>query len=119
MRRVVGILACVLVMLLLHLASPNWWWVMAIPLLYGALHARSGPEGFLVGAASAGIVWGVGCVAAYAQGGDRIARRIAEMLLVGNPWLLIAGTTVLAMLAAGLAAATGHRLRSMRGKEPV
>jgi hypothetical protein len=110
-NRAVGIAGCVLVMLMLHLVSHQWWWVMAVPLIYGVLHARSGWDGFLVGTTSAGVVWGAGILAAYLRGGEIVARRVAEMFMVGNAWNLIAATVAVAMLAAGLSAATGYHLR--------
>jgi len=112
MRTTIGITACALVMLTLHLTTPFWWWVIAVPLLFGVIRARSGWEGFMTGAISAGVVWLCGCLAAYQLGGEIVAGRVAKLLMVGEPWILVAATSLLGMITAGVACATGYHLRT-------
>ena len=48
--------------------------------------------------------------------GRLVAQKVAVMLQVGSPWIVLAATTVLAMILAGLAGGTGHLFReSLRG----
>lgn len=110
MRTAIGITACTLVTLTLHLITPFWWWVMIIPLLFGVIRARSCREGFITGSASAGIIWLCGCLAAYKLGGGIVAGRVADLLMVGEPWILLAATSFAAALLGGIGGGTGYHL---------
>ncbi|WP_428262432.1 hypothetical protein [Haliangium sp.] len=92
----------------LHLFTPWWWWVLVLPAVYGAGWADSGRRAAGTGAAAAGLVWTGASVWALVTDADLVAGRVAAMLGLSSPWLLVAAAGLGAAIAAGLAAATGH-----------
>lgn len=99
-------------MLFLQLLTPFWWWIMMVPFLYGIVKARSGWKGFGVGMASAGLLWLFGSLYYWLTGGGTIAQRVAIMMKLGSPLLLIAAITLVAVLAGGFAGNSGYFLRT-------
>jgi hypothetical protein len=53
----IAALVCLLVMLVLELLTPYWWWVMIVPFAYGAGAARTGWRAFRTGLFAAGLLW--------------------------------------------------------------
>jgi hypothetical protein len=102
------ILICLLVMLVLQLSTPFWWWVMVVPFVYGAAAGRSGGKAFGTGFLSAGILWLGAGIYYYLTGSGLIATRMAAMLRIGDPILLVVVTGLVAGTAAGLAGYAGH-----------
>jgi hypothetical protein len=101
------ILICLLVMLVLQLATPFWWWVMVVPFVAGAA-ARSGRKALRTGFLSAGALWLGAGFYYYLTGGGLIATRMAAMLRIGHPVLLVPVTGLVAGVAAGLAGYAGY-----------
>ena len=98
--------------LLLQAATPYWWWTMVVPLIVACAAPMSGWRAFRMGAISAGAVWLLASLVLFLTQGQIIAMRIASMMGLGNGWVLVLLTGVIAMLAGGIAAATGDALRS-------
>ncbi|ARA94713.1 hypothetical protein AWN76_017165 [Rhodothermaceae bacterium RA] len=108
-----GILLCLLILLALQWITPFWWWVMVVPFGYALGWARSGGDGFLTGAASAGLLWLGAALLLALTSADLVAARVATMLnLGGAAWVLALATGLVAALAAGLAGSTGFYLRA-------
>lgn len=113
-----AILLCLIVLLVLHWFTPFWWWIMVVPFLYALGRARTAWDGFLTGAASAGLLWLSAALVLFLTSADLIAARVAAMLSLGDmPWVLILATGLLAALAAGLAGSTGYLLRAAVTRE--
>jgi hypothetical protein len=102
------ILICLLVMLVLQLATPFWWWVMVVPFVAGAAAGRSAGKALRTGFLSAGILWLGAGFYYYLTGSGLIATRMAAMLGIGDPILLIVATGLVAGFAAGLAGYAGY-----------
>ena len=51
----IGVAVCALVMLILHMATTYWWWIIAVPLVYGFLVAHVSANAWRTGAVSAGL----------------------------------------------------------------
>ena len=105
-----GVLTCLIVMLVAGLLTPYWWWVMAVPLAYTLLRARSGWQGFGIGAVSAGLLWAGGGLYFWLDGGRIIAARMWAFSFDSEA-LLIAATILIAVIAGGLSGAAGGLAR--------
>jgi len=108
-----AILISLAVMLLLELLTPFWWWVMAVPFVYGATAARKGGKAFLAGFCAAGLLWLGAALYLYLTGSDLIAARMAVLFKTGNARLLVVATGFVAALAAGLAGYAGYAVRRL------
>lgn len=106
----IDILILLIILLLLNLLTDFWWWIIVIPSLYAFVRGRTGKQAFLLGFASVGLVWlGMGLYQ-YFTGAEIVASRVAEMMGLGSPWLLLALTVLVAALAGGFAGSTGFHL---------
>ncbi len=101
---------CFVLMLALQLVTPFWWWIMAVPLVYGMWKSRSAWEGVRTGMFSAGALWLVMSLYQWLFGGQQIAERMSAMLGASQGWLMIFITTLLAALSAGVAGSSGYGL---------
>jgi hypothetical protein len=97
--------------LLLQALTPFWWWIMAIPFAVTFISPTSGWGAFLSGAISAGAVWLLASFVLYLTQSQIIAMRIAAMMSLGSGWVLVLLTGLIAVLAGGVASATGNALR--------
>lgn len=106
-----GIAICFIVMLILQLATPFWWWTMLVPFLFGMLGATSAWQGARTGMFSAGLLWLSAGLFYWLTASQIIAARVAKMLgerfEVESVILVFALTTMVAALAGGASAATG------------
>lgn len=96
---------------LLQAATPYWWWVMVVPLVVAFATRISTRGGFRLGLISAGAVWTLASLVLFLTQSQIIAMRIAAMMSLGNGWVLVLLTGVIAMLSGGVAGATGAALR--------
>lgn len=103
-----GIVICFVVILILNFLTPFWWWIMVVPCIYGIVRAHSGKKAFFVGMTSAGLVWLLGSLYYILTSAGIIAQRVATMMNIGSPYVLIVATTVIAMLASGCAGTSGY-----------
>jgi hypothetical protein len=110
-------LVCLAAMLALQLLTPYWWWVMIVPFAYGAA-AKSGGKAFRTGLLSAGLLWLGAGVYYYLSGGGLIAKRMAAMFKLGEPWLMVLATGAIAAVAAALSGYAGYAVRCLF-KRPV
>ena len=103
---------CLLVMAVLQLSTPYWWWVMVVPFAYALLFSKSGWKAFGTGLLSAGLLWLGAGVYALTTSSDIIAGRVAAMLGLPATWVVLALTALLAGLAGGFGGSTGYLLRA-------
>jgi len=101
----------------IQLLHPAWWWVFIAPAIAGAITARSGWSGFFGCGLGAGLAWGLAATLQLTGDGSIISGRIATMLQVGNPWLLVLLTFAVAFLCGGFAGMAGYYLTGGRGKK--
>lgn len=106
-----GIAICFIVMLILQLATPFWWWIMLVPFLFGLLGAHSAWQSARTGMFSAGFLWLSAGLFYWLTASQIITARVAKMLgerfEVESVILVFALTTMVAALAGGVSAATG------------
>ncbi len=120
MRTIRGALVCAIAIGALQLLTSFWWWVLVVPFAYGAAGGtRSGWDGFRSGALGGGGLWFLAGLWQATTSGRLVAERVAVMLQVGSPWVVLAATALLAMIVGGLAGGTGHLFReALRGHVP-
>ncbi len=107
-----SVLICLVAMFGLQWLFPAWWWIMVVPLLWCPFREDSGLRGFLTGALSASLLWLGGSLFYLNTSGDLIAQRVATMLQVDSPWILVAAMVLIAAVAGGVAGCTGGLLRA-------
>lgn len=108
-----AVLICLLAMGIFQVLTPYWWWVMVIPFAYGFGAARSGWKAFRTGFLSAGLLWLGSALYFFLTGSRTIAGRMADMFGLGDSWLIIASTGLLAGLAAASSAFAGWSVRAL------
>ena len=84
---------------------------MLVPFTFGAVRAKNGLYGFLLPAASMGMLWFTASVYDYFTGSRIIAFRVADTITSGSVVLLFALTIVVAALPAAIAGAAGYSMR--------
>jgi len=109
----IEMLVCLLIMLVLQILMPFWWWVMIVPFAFGAAEPKNGWGAIRTGLLSAGLLWLGSGTYFYLTGGQIIATRMARMFGLGQSWPMIPATALLAALAAGLSGYTGCAVRSV------
>lgn len=65
-----------------------------------------------MGLTTGGTVWFLAGLILLMSKSQIVAWRVAQMAGVRNGWVVLMVTTIIAMLAAGIASATGHSLRA-------
>jgi hypothetical protein len=109
----IGVVLCLLVMLVLQVLTPYWWWVMIVPFACGAAAAKSGWRAMRTGFIAAGLLWLGGGVYFYLTGSRIIAGRMAGMFGLGQSWLMIPATALIAAVAAALSGYAGFAVRAL------
>jgi hypothetical protein len=108
-----AILVCLIAMLGLQLMTAFWWWVMIVPFAYGAAAARSGWKAIGTGFSAAGLLWLGSSLFLYLTGSGLIATRMARMFGLGNSWLMVFVTALIAAIAAGVSGYAGYGVRAL------
>ena len=102
-----------LLMFILHILTPFWWWIFVIPFLYGASLSRSGFRAFVSGMASAGLLWFLAALHLFLTNSQIIVSKIDQMLGTSAPLLLLFATTVIGMVCGGFSGSSGYFLREI------
>ena len=109
----ISVIISFLIILVLQLATPFWWWTMLVPLIMAVILAKSGWDGFRIGAFSAGGLWLLASVYYWLTGSAIIASRVADMMSVGTTIVVLLATGLVAAIAAGVAGLTGYYVRTI------
>ncbi|WP_142454136.1 hypothetical protein [Gracilimonas mengyeensis] len=96
---------------LLNLFLP--WWSIALPgLILGYVFNKQMWVSFGWGFLALFLLWGGQALYIHLANDGILSSRIAEMLQVGSPWLVVLATGILGGLVSGLAALTGAALKN-------
>jgi hypothetical protein len=109
----IAVAACLLVMLVLELLTPYWWWIMIVPFAYGAAAADTGWKALRTGFLAAGLLWLGASGLLFMTGSRTIARRMAAMFGLGESWLMILAAGLVAGLAAAFSGYAGYAVRAL------
>lgn len=102
-----------LLMFILHILTPFWWWILVIPFLYGTVFSRSGFRAFLSGMLSAGLLWLLASLHLYLTNSQIIIARISEMFGIRTPLLLLLIVTGIGMACGGFSGSSGYYLKAL------
>jgi len=108
-----AVLICLLTMLGLQLLTHYWWWAMIVPFAYGAAAARSGGKALGTGFSAAGLLWLGTSLFLYLTGSGLIATRMTRMFGLGNSWLMVFVTALVAAVAASVSGYAGYAVRGL------
>ena len=109
----IDLLVCLLIMLALQILAPQWWWIMAVAFANGAAVAATGWRAVWTGGLAGGLLWLGAGTYFYLTGGRIIAGRMARMFGLGQPWTMIAATSLVAAVAAGISGYAGSAVRKL------
>jgi hypothetical protein len=113
----IATLICLLVMLVLHILTPYWWWVMIVPFAYGAGASKSGGKAMRTGFLSAGLLWLGSSFYFVLTGSGIIMGRVARMFGLPASWPMIAITALIAGIAAAFSGYAGYAVRALFRKK--
>ena len=100
---------------LLNLILP--WWSIAIPgLILGYFFKKGSGVSFLWGFLGVFLLWAGQATYIHLANDGILSTRIANMLGVGSPWLVILVTGVIGGLVSGMATLTGSLLEPSQAK---
>lgn len=109
----IAVAVCLLVMLVLGLLTPYWWWIMIVPFAYGAAAAGTGWKALRTGFLAAGLLWLGASGYLFLTGSRIIAGRMAAMFGLGRSWLMVLATGLVAGLAAAFSGYAGYAVRAL------
>lgn len=90
---------------------PWWWMIVPIAMLAGFCLCSSAWKAFTCGAIGVGGLWFGWSLWIYLACGAGLANKIAQMLHIPFPWLLVAITSLIGALIAGVACSAGFDIR--------
>jgi hypothetical protein len=109
----IATLTCLLVMLVLQILTPYWWWVMIVPFAYGAAVAKSGGNAMRTGFLSAGLLWLGSSLYSLLTGSGIITGRVARMFGLHASWPMVLITALIAGIAAAFSGYAGYAVRAL------
>ena len=89
------------------------WWMIWIALGVCGWFANPYRESVGIGVAAASLAWGIKIGIGFFSGGSILMQRVADMMGLGSPILLIIATLVLGVFLGGISAVSGYQLRRM------
>tara|TARA_R100001143_G_scaffold63387_1_gene70112 strand:- start:51045 stop:51401 length:357 start_codon:yes stop_codon:yes gene_type:complete len=88
------------------------WWGVLIPTFIIGLWLLKGPfNAFLIGFLGAGSAWFIQALYIHIANDGILSSRIADMMGVGSPWIVLLITFAVGALAGGVGALTGYLLK--------
>lgn len=85
-----------------------WWIIMLVPFLIAIWKGEKAGRTFLAGFAAVFITWLCYSLYIHFSTGGILTGKVAEMLVVKSPMVLILVTSIVGGLAAGISALTGY-----------
>ncbi|WP_192822876.1 hypothetical protein [Rufibacter sp. LB8] len=88
-----------------------WWTIAIICFALAFWKAQHGGKAFLAGFAGIGLTWLGAALYWHIISDGILSERVATMLFVNSPWLLIIATVVIGGFTGGLSAVSGFLVR--------
>ena len=101
----------IIVLGVLQFFTSAWWWVIVVPLFAGALCRGSMTKATLLGSFISGSLWTLIALRQFLGSADIVAEKIATMIGIGQPILLVVITGVLGFLLGAISANTGNAIK--------
>ena len=86
-----------------------FWIILGV----GGYFANTYRDAIRIGITAATLTWGIKLGIGVFTGGLILLQRVADMMSLGSPILLIIATLLLAVIMGGLSAASGHQLKML------
>ena len=96
-----------------------WWTVVLCAFLVNLLIPTKGLNAFLSGFLGVGLLWLIAAWLIDRDTGSILTARVAELLFLSEPFLLVVVTGTLGGIVGGFGALTGSLLRNLRRSEEV
>lgn len=88
------------------------WWGVLIPTFITGIWLLNGSfRAFIIGFSGAGLAWFFQALYIHIANEGILSSRIAEMMGVGSPWVVLLITFIVGALAGGIGALTGYLLK--------
>ncbi len=110
------LLLLIITAFLINLVLP-WWGIAITGLALGFQFKPGLGKAFVNGFLALFLLWGGQAVYTHFANEGILSTRIAEMLQVGSPWLVILATGLIGGLVSGLAVLSGSLLKQSFSKE--
>jgi hypothetical protein len=105
-------LAIFLFIWFLNLFLP-WWTALVPAIIFGAWLTNSGVSAFVTGMAAGGSAWFVQVFYIHLANHAILTTRIADMLQLGSPWLVLLFTFVIGGILTGAGTLFGYHLKTI------
>lgn len=96
---------------LLHAGTAAWWWIVALPAVYGAARRDGWIRAVASAAAVGAAVWGLAFARSIAGPSNHLAPKVAALFGLPSTSALAAAIVAFAAIAAGAGASAGYFLR--------
>jgi len=94
---------------LLILPVLPWWGLVFPAFIFGGMY-QGKVHAIVVAGTGSALAWGIMTLSRVQSGGDLIIRRVADMMGVFSPWILILITLFIPLMVGGLAGISGFFL---------
>ncbi|GGK82954.1 hypothetical protein ACD591_14370 [Rufibacter glacialis] len=92
-----------------------WWSIALVCFALAFWKARYGGQAFLAGFLAIGLTWLGGALFWHLATDGLLSSRVAAMLTVNSPWILMAVTVLVGALVGGTSALSGYLVRRLWG----
>lgn len=89
-----------------------WWSVLVPALVFGAWLFDRGLPAFLTGLSATGLAWFIQALYIHIANEAILSTRIADMIQVGSPWVLLLITFLIGGLLGGLGTLLGYQIKT-------
>ncbi len=94
-----------------------WWSVLLPALVFGAWLFNRGLTAFLTGLSAAGFAWFIHALYIHIANEAILSTRIADMIQLGSPWVLLLLTFLIGGLLGGLGTLLGYQIKTTLGEK--
>lgn len=89
----------------------GWWAILLPTILFGAWFMEKGSTAFLIGSTAGGLAWFIQALHIHIANEGILSSRIAEMLQVGSPWIILLITFLIGGILGGFGSLFGYQLK--------
>jgi hypothetical protein len=90
-----------------------WWPALFPAIIFGAWLLKNGLSAFSIGLAAGGFAWFVQAFYIHIANDAILSTRVAEMLQLGSPWLVLLFTFLIGGILAGFGTLFGYQLKAV------
>ncbi len=102
----------IVVLIILFLLFPAWWWIMIVPFVFCLIMTSKFGLSFWSSFFAVLVVWGIRSLWVYFSGAQIITQRMADLFGIHQPALFIFVILILGSISSAIAGITGTSLRT-------